>query len=534
MKQLMTFAIAATLAGMAVAVPSNDSYGTAKELSNTVSRGSEAGDNTSATTPADDPLAAYGYGRTLWYRWTAPANGILHLDTINSVWDSRTQDPFDTVLCICRCDSENVPYVLDINDDISSDVVTSALDYDVYAGTTYYIGIGTKRLFASGQDVYYYSSRFIRLNWLFTRELALVRFNPQGGTATITSISLLEGTTIGQCGTVPTPVRGGYDFLGWYTDPEGGVKVTADDNFNKIKDYVTEGGTVNLYAHWKLTGLETPQLQSFDRAQLFTGMLLTSTWGIVGSIEIKVAKKSAKNTAKLSIRITRYDTGKKISAKGTLTFKDDGSAESDDIAINFKAEDRKNDVMRMTVKPDGTFTMEGSYYFVKAGQVGGALTFDAFTFEVPQLEDDYFAYSPPAAPAGFHVIEEALPTNLTFSVVSQGRKFSFPKGKTLAYKRVVLDMSSVIAPTRRPFYVLQGLESSNANKALLKLTYQYKTGLFKGSFVVYMSNGPTTSTKKPTLQKYTVSVVGLVLNGKGFGRATLKNTNQDWVVFLNQ
>ena len=515
MKRLMTFAIAATLAGMTFAVPANDSYSTAKELSNEVSRGSESGDNTSATTPADDPLAAYGYGRTLWYKWTAPANGDLHLDTINSMRDSRTQEPLDTVLCICGWDSEIVPYVLDINDDSSSGAVTSALDYHVYAGTTYYIGIGTKRFFENGQDVYYYSSSFIRLNWLFTRELALIKFNPQGGTSTITSISLIEGATIGQCGTVPTPVRGGYDFLGWYTEPEGGIKVTADDDFNKIKDCVTESGIVNLYAHWKLTGLETPQLQSFDRAQIFTGVLLTSTWGLVGSIEIRVAKKSAKNIAKLSIKITRYDTGKKVSAKGTLTFKDDGSAESDDIAINFKDEGRKNDVMRMTVKPDGTFTMEGSYYFVEAGQVGGALTFDSFVFEVPQLEKDNFAYRPPVAPTGFHVIEEALPTNLTFSVTSQGQKFSLPKGKALAYKRVVVDMPSSIAPTRRPVYVLQGLDSSNANKALLKLAYQYKTGIFKGTL-------------------YTVSVIGLVLNGKGFGMATLKKTNQNWGVFLNQ
>ncbi len=45
---------------------------------------------------------------------------------------------------------------------------------------------------------------------------------------------------------LPTPVREGFDFDGWYTEKEGGTKIVGGSTkFSGI------GGTVRIYAHWK-------------------------------------------------------------------------------------------------------------------------------------------------------------------------------------------------------------------------------------------------------------------------------------------
>jgi len=44
-------------------------------------------------------------------------------------------------------------------------------------------------------------------------------------------------------GPMPTPVAEGYDFLGWFTDPYGGVQVLETELF-QAKSHIT------LYAHW--------------------------------------------------------------------------------------------------------------------------------------------------------------------------------------------------------------------------------------------------------------------------------------------
>ena len=49
-------------------------------------------------------------------------------------------------------------------------------------------------------------------------------------------------TKDGKLESLPTPTRGGYDFLGWYTEKDGGEKVTTDTFF-------TENSTI--YAHWQ-------------------------------------------------------------------------------------------------------------------------------------------------------------------------------------------------------------------------------------------------------------------------------------------
>ena len=51
-----------------------------------------------------------------------------------------------------------------------------------------------------------------------------VRFNAMGGTVSESARSVLEGSALG---TLPTPTRTGYTFVGWFTSSAGGTQITA-------------------------------------------------------------------------------------------------------------------------------------------------------------------------------------------------------------------------------------------------------------------------------------------------------------------
>ena len=65
-----------------------------------------------------------------------------------------------------------------------------------------------------------------------------VTFNPNGGTVSETSRTVISGNAIGN---LPTPSRVDYRFLGWYTDPIDGIKISAT---------TTVDSNVTYYAHW--------------------------------------------------------------------------------------------------------------------------------------------------------------------------------------------------------------------------------------------------------------------------------------------
>lgn len=56
-------------------------------------------------------------------------------------------------------------------------------------------------------------------------------------------------------GTLPTPVRKGYSFTGWYTQKSGGSKITSSKTVT-----ISKGKTQTLYAHWKKITVKTPSV----------------------------------------------------------------------------------------------------------------------------------------------------------------------------------------------------------------------------------------------------------------------------------
>lgn len=69
-----------------------------------------------------------------------------------------------------------------------------------------------------------------------------VTFNANGGVTPTGSKSVTYGSTYG---TLPTPTRAGYKFLGWFDDVEGGTQITSSTTVS-----ITAAQT--LYAHWEV------------------------------------------------------------------------------------------------------------------------------------------------------------------------------------------------------------------------------------------------------------------------------------------
>ena len=66
-----------------------------------------------------------------------------------------------------------------------------------------------------------------------------ITFNPNGGVVEPTSKVINQGETIGN---LPTPTKGVYPFLGWYTEENGGIQITSS---------TIPTGNVTYYAHWE-------------------------------------------------------------------------------------------------------------------------------------------------------------------------------------------------------------------------------------------------------------------------------------------
>ena len=75
----------------------------------------------------------------------------------------------------------------------------------------------------------------------YTAKPYSVTFNPNGGTTPTASKTVTYDSTYGE---LPTPTYEGYTFLGWYTDLNGGTRVTATTKITITDNQI-------LYAHWK-------------------------------------------------------------------------------------------------------------------------------------------------------------------------------------------------------------------------------------------------------------------------------------------
>jgi uncharacterized repeat protein (TIGR01451 family) len=113
--------------------PSNDNFANAQLVTDTHGSFSVSGDNTAATTQTGEPLAFSNEGTTVWYQWTASADGTMQVDTIGS--------EFDTQLGVYTgTDMASLTQIA--KDDDSGGNLTSLVTFTAQKGTTYSIQVG--------------------------------------------------------------------------------------------------------------------------------------------------------------------------------------------------------------------------------------------------------------------------------------------------------------------------------------------------------------------------------------------------------
>jgi|GEM_PF-474798 len=119
----------------------NDMFANARALSGPVVL--VTNDNRSATLEPDEPDPWGGLGgKSLWYRWTAPASGTVLISTLGS--------SFDTLLTVYTGSTLQNLQLVALDDDSGEEITSvvglsdggaSLINMDVTAGTTYYISV---------------------------------------------------------------------------------------------------------------------------------------------------------------------------------------------------------------------------------------------------------------------------------------------------------------------------------------------------------------------------------------------------------
>ena len=105
-----------------------------------------------------------------------------------------------------------------------------------------------------------------------------LKFNPSGGSCSTSSKSCSVDTAVG---TLPTPTKTGYVFLGWFTSTSGGSQVTTSTVYDKDQ-------TVTVYAQWKedrvtYRALDYSTNGTYLGTRTISGLYGTSSWVNAGS-----------------------------------------------------------------------------------------------------------------------------------------------------------------------------------------------------------------------------------------------------------
>ena len=379
-------------------------------------------------------------------------------------------------------------------------------------------------------DVTYYA------HW--TIKSYTVTYDANGGSGGTTTTKT-HGSTVG---VMPSPTRSGYMFVGWFTAANGGTQVseltvvTCDMTFyahwtansgasggGASGGGGTGGGTTDgggatggssdggasgggatgggssggatgggsagggeVVDDWIAGRLDA----GFAKAQTVLGALYGKGGVPVGTVQVKAGKiNKKKGTVKISATATLLADGKakKVTAKVNVTVAATSAAAP--VTLAFKAPIGE---MAFEMEAGGTFTLKNASYVMVEKKVGGNWT-------RPGAKVWVVATSA-ALPQG--TIEELLPDGEL--VIPKAGKWSFAKAAGVKYaKDKKTKVPSLVVNTKK-----------GMNLSGMKLKYTPKTGIFNGSFKIYAIQGGK-------LKKITVKVVGVVVDGKGWGSAAV-------------
>ena len=331
-------------------------------------------------------------------------------------------------------------------------------------------------------------------------EKVKISFHSGGGSGTMSSVQRSVNAceaavyyTLPQCAFK----RSGYVFTGWSVEYACGRGDSLQPG-DAIEIY-SGCGDFDVTAQWRKTGTGGGDVYKKMKAQSLGGLLYDSEGEIAGSVLLKVGKPNAKTgKTKISGTVTMLNGTKKSITPKTASMSSDGAVAT---SVSVKNLGTANIEVE-----DGAFYGDLNGYAIESADVGGA--WGGSSANVAVEFDDLSMFSG-------EVQEDLLPYEVSASV-SRG-KWSFPRAASVK-------LAKSKGSTEKKLVVNT---KTGSNLSGLKLTYTPSKGTFKGTFKIYEIR---TAGGKKTLKKHSVKVSGIVVNGAGYGVATLKKPGASWAV----
>ena len=291
-------------------------------------------------------------------------------------------------------------------------------------------------------------------------------------------------------------LRNNYKFV---SDYRGAVKTEAAPE---------DDAEVEEVLGFKPQGAFNPQKAvALNAESPYVGALFDATQNIAGVVLLKVGKANAKKgTSKVSGSVVLLN-GKKYAVKGG--------------EVPTGSSPRSTQKAGLVVPKVGTFHLtfgangfagsmkgeSGGEWAVRTADVMGGLSSRNATFkmfgDVEKLN-------------GMTVITNCLPGGT--SVMTVGGKWQLAKAATVKYVKTDADPAG--------YELVVNTDGGKTNVSGLKLSYAAKTGSFKGGFSFFANAGTADA---PKLKKVKAVVTGVVVDGIGYGMATVKG-EEPWPV----
>ena len=297
--------------------------------------------------------------------------------------------------------------------------------------------------------------------------------------------------------------RPGYQFVGWtasapcaYADT-----LTAGEEIDLL-DYLGPDcrGTLTLTAKWRWTGQSDPDagFTTFAQARTFVSALYSGSRP-VGIVTVKTGKINKRTGyVKLSGFVQKTD-GKKLSIRASSS-----SGASGRISTYVSVTGADSASISIS---DGGLSGSWSGYRIAPANIGGEI-YKSASFDFGDMPEDVNGY-------WIDYPYESEPVSMN------GARWACAKTASLKWKKCPPCRSGVCVDCGYGWWIVND-SNGKTNVSGLKLAYNAKQGTFKGSFKVF--------TWSPNGAKYTVSVSGIVVDGVGYGTATLKKFGLSWPV----
>lgn len=160
----------------------------------------------------------------------------------------------------------------------------------------------------------------------------VLTFDPNGGMVSVTTRNITNGSTFGE---LPIPTREGYKFVGWYSQKEGGNKVSA--NTVMIADKT-------VYAHWEEVIAPKPTVTQYTLTFDANGGTVSPTTKVLNKGDkYGNLPTPTRNNYKFKGWYTKASGGSKVSENSIINANTKIYAQwIDDTPVNIKKYEHKN------------------------------------------------------------------------------------------------------------------------------------------------------------------------------------------------